>query len=283
MDNAVNPVAAQVVDNAQAPNTNGVPGSLPGETKAETVARMYKVKVDGQEREVSEDDLIKNYSLGQGAQKRMEEAAMSKKEAAEIMRLFKNNPKAAMQHLGIDARKFAEQTINDEMREAMMDPKDREIRDWKTKAETFENERRQAQETYEKEQAEAEINRHAQSIQGEIINVLETAGLPKTERTIGRIVYYMQSALQAGYNVMPKDVIDQVKADYRHDINSMLGGLPEEVLETFLGQDMVRKIAKTTVKAEKKPTVVPKSVNENRGEKKEVKKVMSPKDFFKNL
>jgi len=283
MENEVNAIAADVVDNAQQPNTNGVPGSLPGETKAETVARMYKVMVDGQEMEVDENELRRGYAHNKAASKRMEEAAMSRKEAEQVLRIFKENPKEAFKLLGRDARQFAEQVINDELQEAMLSPQERELREYKNKVQAYETERRNAQEQYEREQMEADINRHAETIQADIIGVLESAGLPKTERTVGRIIYYMQSALQAGYNVSPKDVVDQVKEDYRHDINSLLGGLPEEVLEAFLGNDLVRKVAKSTVKGEKKATVVPKSVNENRTEKKDEKKILSPRDFFKNM
>ena len=282
MENTINPIAAQVVENSQQSNTNGVPGSLPGETPSETQARMYKVMVDGQELDVDENELRRGYAHNRAASKRMEEAAMARKEAVEAIKLLKENPKAAMEQLGLSPRQFAEMIINEELSDAMLSPEQKELRSYKQKVEQFENERRQAQQTYEQQQMEAEINRQAESIQGEIINVLDSAGLPKTERTIGRIVYYMQSAIEAGYNVSPKDVIDQVKQDYRYDINSLLGGLPEEVLETFLGKDMISRIAKSTVKSERKMTTVPKEVNANRTVSKE-KKIMSPRDFFKNL
>lgn len=277
----INPIAESVVnDNINQTNANGIPGSVAGETKAETMARLFRVNVDGQEMEVDEAELLRGYAHNKAASKRMEEAAMSKKEAAQVLRLFQENPREALKALGKDVRSFAEQIINEDLEEAMMDPRDRELRDYKRKVEEFERNSRQAQEEYEKEQAEAELNRQAASIQNEIISTLEEAKLPKTERTISRIVYYMQSALNAGYNVSPRDVIDQVKTDYKHDLNSMLGGLSEDALEAFLGNDIVRKVAKSTVKGEKKPGTVPKSVNQNLKAKTDTKKIMSPKDFF---
>lgn len=282
MEQNINPIAEQVVAGNDTPNTNGVPGSLPGETKAETVARMYKVMVDGQEMEVDEKELTRGYAHNKAASKRMEEAAMSRKEAEQVLRMFKDNPRQAFQMLGTDARKFAEDLINDELREAMLSPEQRELKKYKSQVAQFESERRSAQESYEKEQMNNEINRQAESIQTEIIGTLETAGLPKTERTVGRMIYYMQSALQAGYNVTPKDIIDQVKQDYVQDFKSMLGGLSEDQIELFLGNDLVRKVAKSTVKAEKKTMPVPKSVNQGI-KQTEKKKVMSPKDFFKHI
>lgn len=278
--NVPNPIAADVVDNSQQSNTNGVPGSLPGETRAETQARLYKVMVDGDEMEVDEEELKRGYAHNKAASKRMEEASMTRKEAAQVMRMFQENPKEALKYLGKDVRQFAEQIINEELEEAMMDPKDKELRDYKRRVDEYERESRLAKEAYDKEQMEAELNRQAQSIQAEITSTLESSGLPKTERTISRMVYYMQSALAAGYNVTPSDVIDQVKQDYIYDFKSMIGGLSEDQIEMFLGQDLVRKVAKSTVKAEKRPTTVARSVNENVKPKDATKKVLAPKDFF---
>lgn len=280
MENEINPIAAQVVDGTTDTNTNGVPGSLPGETKAETVARMYRVTVDGQEMEVDEDELRRGYTHGRAASKRMEEAAMSRKEAEQVLRLFKDNPREAFKLLGQDARSFAEQVINDELSEALLTPEQRELRDYKSRVERYENESRLAKEQYEREQMESDIAKQAESIQGEIINTLESAGLPKTERTVSRIVYYMQSALAAGYNVTPRDVVEQVKLDYKQDLSSLLGGLPEDALEAFIGSDNYRKIAKSTVAKTKSASVVPKSVNTNRAPKDTGKTVKSPRDFF---
>lgn len=260
--------------------TQSIPGQQPGETVAQAQARMFKVIVDGQEQEIDEDTLKKGYSHNAAASKRMQEAAMMRKEAEEVLRFFKSNPREAFQRLGMDAREFAQQLVNEDLEEALMDPKDKELRDYKKKVDAFEAQRREAQERYEKEQMEAEIARHSNQIQTDIISTLETAGLPKTERTVGRIIYYMQSALQAGYNVSPKDVIEHVKNDYIHDFKSMLGGLSEQQIELFLGQDLVRKVAKSTVKQQVKETIVPKEVNQNRVKPVE-KKIQSPRDFFK--
>lgn len=277
-----NPIAEQVVEQTQNDtNTNGIPGSLPGETRAETQARLFKVKVDNEEIEVDEEELKRGYTHARAAAKRMEEASRTRKEAEEVLKILKENPKYVMEKLGLNPRQFAEMVINEELQEAMLDPKDKELREYKRQLERYQAQEREAREAYEREQKELEMQRYTQEIQTQIVDVLETSGLPKTERTIGRIAYYMQAALQAGFeNVTPKDVIDHVKKDYQFDLKQMLGGLTEEQLEAYLDQDLVRKIAKSTVKKQAPVKPVPKSVNENRTEKKEQKKYRSPKDFF---
>lgn len=262
-------------------NPQTIPGQQPGETQAQAAQRLFKVMVDGQEQEIDEDTLKKGYSHSAAANKRMQDAAMLRKEAEEVLRIFKSNPKEAFSKLGLDAKQFAEQLINEELEEALMDPKDRELRKYRTQVEQYEAQRRAAQEAYEKEQMESEIARQSDAIQSEIINTLDQSGLPKTERTVGRIVYYMQAALQAGYNVTPKDVIEHVRNDYIHDFKAMLGGLSEQQIEMFLGNDLVRKVAKSTVKQAAKENIVPKSVNQNRPKSEPQKKIQSPRDFFR--
>lgn len=283
MENTTAPVAPQGVgaQTAEQP-TNAVPGAAPGETVAETMARMYKVKVDGQEIEVDENELVNGYSQAKASQKRMQEAAMSRKEAESVLRMFKENPRQAMTRLGIDVRQLAESVIQDELSEAMLSPEQKELRQYKRQLEEYQSQEKSAKEQYEKQQQEQEMARYTEQIQSEIVSTLDTAGLPKTERTVGRIAYYMQSAISAGYpNVTPADVIEYVKNDYVADFKSFLGGMSEDQIEMFLGSDVLRKAAKATVKTGMTTKVVPKDVNANRPKQKEGNKPTSPREYFK--
>lgn len=235
MDENITPTETTEMPSTTTEAPNNIPGALPGETKTETAKRLYKVKVDGNEVEVDEDELLKGYSHGRAAHEKMAAAAKSRKEVDEVLRILKNNPREAFNKLGLNAREFAESLIREQLEESLMDPKDKELRDYKKKVESFESERRTAQEAYEKQREDEELAKHTQAIQSDIIETLSTAGLPKTERTVSRIVYYMQSALAAGYNVRPQDVIEHVKQDYVHDFKSFMGGLSEQQIENVLG------------------------------------------------
>lgn len=262
--------------------TNSIPGAAPGETQAETMARMYKVTVDGEEMEVDEEELRKGYAHNKAAQRRMQEAAMSRKEAEQVLRTFKENPREAFRLLGQDARAFAEQVIQDELSEALLSPQDRELRDYKRELEKYQTSEKAAREQYEREQQESEMARYTEQVQTQIVGVLDTAGLPKTERTIGRIAHYMQAAMSAGYNnVTPADVIDYVKNDYITDFKSFMGSMSEDQIKMFLGEDVVRRVAKSTVAGGMPNKTVPKSVNANRVPRETGKKVISPREYFK--
>lgn len=252
----------------------------PGETPAETQRRLFKVMVDGTEEEVDEDTLKKGYSHSKAAAKRMQEATNLQKEAREVVRFFKENPREAFSKLGLDAKEFAEKLIQEELEDALMDPKDKELRKYKKELEIYSSRERLAKEEFEKEQMNAEIARQTETIQSEIIESLKTSRLPSNDYTVGRIVYYMQSAMQAGFeNVSPKDVIEQVKKDYISDLQSFTGGLQEEDLSSFISEEARKKILKASVNGGKKEKIVPKSVNEKKSSSKE-KRIVSPREFF---
>ena len=268
----------------QAPNqpTNNIPGAAPGETKSETLARMYKVKVDGNEVEVDEQELLRGYAHNTAAEKKMQDAANSRKEAETVLKMFKENPKEAFRILGSDARAFAEQVINDELEEAMMSPEQKQLKDYKRELEKYQSSEKQAKEEYEKQEHDTAMAQYTEHIQSEIISSLGTAGLPNTDRTVGRMAHYMQAALAAGYeNVTPKDVIEYVRNDYISDFKSFMGGMTEDQIEMFLGADVMRKVAKATTKGGMPNTKVDKSVNQNKAERESTKKKpTSPREYF---
>jgi hypothetical protein len=65
---------------------------------AEKVAgsKMYKIIVDGQEEEVSEAELVKMAQMGKSGQKRMQEAAQIRKEAAQLVKMLRDDPESVL-------------------------------------------------------------------------------------------------------------------------------------------------------------------------------------------
>jgi predicted RNase H-related nuclease YkuK (DUF458 family) len=249
------------------------------EMTQEQAKKLYKLLVDGEELEVDEEELKRGYGHTKAAQKRMQEAAQTRKEAETVLRLLNENPREVFKLLGMDYNKFAEDIINENLQESLLTEQERELRDYKRKVEQYEVEKQRLEREYREQVQQQEIAKYQEQIQNEIIEVLEETGLPKTDRTIGRIVYYLQLAAQNGYDLSPKDVISHVKNDYAQDFREMLGNLPEAQIQALLGQDIASRVAGTV--KQKRIQTVDKSVNAGIGRTQKQPKVMSPKDFFK--
>lgn len=261
--------------------TNNIPGAAPGETKAETMQRLFKVTINGQEQEVDEKELLRGYTHSKAAEQKMQEAAMTRKQAQEVMQIMKENPLLAFQKLGIDPRKFASYVTDLDLKESMMTPDQKKMRDMHNQLQYYQQQEKAAQQRYQQEQAEIQNQQMTAQIQTDIISTLESNSVPKTPFTVGRIAYYMEAAMNAGYeDVKPQDVIQYVREDYAHDFKQYIGGLSDDTLSEFLGKDILLKAAKKTVSAGMNNGVVNKKVNEHISRTKE-KKILSPREYFK--
>lgn len=230
----------------------------PGETAAQTAARLYKVKVDGEEMEVDEAELLRGYAHQKAASKRMADAAAERALAEEVMGIFKSNPKQAFEKLGLNAKQFAEQLLMEEMEESVLTDEQKEVRELKRFKESIEQREKAAREKESADAEEAFRTQVAQELQTNIVTALDSAELPKNEFTVSRMAFYLESCLKAGYNATPQDVVSHVKAEYEKELKGLIGGFKDDQLMSFLGDDVVKKvvkghIAKTGVK---KPAVV---------------------------
>lgn len=258
----------------------GTPVEAAQPTPAE-IARMFKVKVDGAEREVSEEELLRGYSHGTAAQERMRQANETRQMAEEVLKVFKENPREAFKRLGVDAKAFAEAVLTEHMEDSMLSDDQKEMRRLKN----WEKEMRAKEDATKAEQqaaAEAKFREEvSQQLQDSIVATLNTSGLPRNEYTVGRMAYYMDAAISAGFtNITPADIIGHVKQEYQSDVKNLLSSVPESELLTFLGDDFTKKtvkahLAKVGVKKKVEVQAPPSSP------KSAQKKILSPSEFFK--
>jgi hypothetical protein len=247
---------------------------------------MYTVKVNGAERQVSEADLLAGYSHGSAAQEKMREAQEQRTIAEEVLKIFKTNPKAAFEKLGVDAKAFAEQVLNQHMEDSLLTPEQRELRDLRA----WQQQQKDAETAAKQKQQEASEAAYREQVSGElqqsIVSAISSNGLPKNEYTVGRMAYYLDSAIRAGYNLPIPDLVNQiipmVKDEYNRDIQAMLSSTPEDKLLDLLGEDFTKKTVKAHLAKvgpkKKLAATVPASEQPAPSKKPEPK---SPKDFFK--
>jgi hypothetical protein len=272
-------VAAPVSTGAPSTGSEGTPTPT-----AAQVAQMFKVKVDGNEREVSLEELQRGYTHGTAAQEKMRAAAEQRQMAEDVIRIFKENPREAFKKLGADPLKFAQELLSEQMENEMMTPGEKELKRLKA-LEADHLSRVKAQEDEAKStkaaQEEKEMTDH---IQNQIISVLDTAGLPKNQHTVGRIAFYWDSAVRAGFtDCTPADVIGHVQQEYQDDLRALLGGMPEDKLLAFMGDDGVKKTVKAHMNKigvkKKASTVVDPALSPAAPTAR--KAPLSPSDFFR--
>lgn len=249
------------------------------------IPKTYKVKVDGTDLDVDEGTLIRDYQTSQAANKRFQEAAQTRAQAEEVLKLFKENPKLAFQKLGVDMKTFAEQVLNEQIADEMLTPDQRQLRDYKAKLDQIEAER--AQQEAEKQSVEDErLQAHyLQEWDRTFTQALDGSGLPKTASTIKSMAYYMKVAMDNGFNdVTPQQVLPYVRKDYETSIKELFGAADENSLLAFLGDDLTNKVVKGHLNKMKPSTPKPKipaPQDQVTSKKKEAPK--STREYFQKI
>ncbi len=270
---------------SQAPESeSGTPSIEKVMAKAEA-KRLLKVKVDGQELEVDEDEVIRDYGKGRAADKKFQEAASMRKEAVSFIEALKKDPISVLNNpkLGLNLREIAETHLLSILEDEMMDPKDRELKTLKREKQTWEErEKQEAEAKKEKELAELTQN-YREEYEKSFQTCLESSGLPKTPYTVKRLAYYMNEGMKRGMDLKPDDVVSIVKEEYLEEQKSLFGSLDGESLLKLLGEDLAKKIRKYDTSRVAKPSLVgkdsqPKQNMEVRG--KQVERVS--KDDWKS-
>ncbi len=208
-----------------APEASGTEISDNKQAKAQTpkpppVAKapeLYELKVNGQQRKYTLDQLKAKAGLADAAMEKFEQASnLTKKEAAFRESLKKDFLGALMDpELGLTKEQirgrfeswYKEQFIDPEM----LSPEQRELNELKKYRQQKEEEEKSVSQQRAEEEERTAIESTREAMQKEIIATLETSGLPKNRFTVGRLAYWQRQNLANGYDAPPDVLVQQVK------------------------------------------------------------------------
>ena len=132
--------------------------------------KKYKVKIDGEELEVDEEELLRGYQTKKAADKRFQEGAMARKQAEEFVRLLKEDPFKVLSNpqIGHDVRQLAEEFLASQLEEEMLSDEERERREMKRKLQEYEESEKKKKQEQEELQKKELKQRYAQDYQNQI-------------------------------------------------------------------------------------------------------------------
>jgi hypothetical protein len=215
---------------------------------SESKPKTWKVKVDGKELDMGEDEILQSASLGRAAMQRMREAAELKNKMSAFMENFRKNPIEALEdpQLGLTDDQRREMIENYYKKKYIepeeMTPEQKELAAARSEIEKYkkvEEDRKQKEETLRRQLIEA---KHRQTFEQQIIGALDKGGLPKTPQTAARMAFYMSEAIKAGYEAPIETIVNQVRQDYMDAIRDLTSQSTPESLLKVLGPDIVKRI-----------------------------------------
>lgn len=211
--------------------------------------QKYRVKVSGEEREVTADEMVRDYQLKEESFKRMKEATTLMKRVKPFVERIQKGDLSVLKEFGVsqDAlRDFSEKELRAYIEEQEMPEPERNARKAKQEAEKY----RKELESHKKREQEAKktelASKAAQDIESEFIKVFEANKIPVkgSQRLMRQMAEYMFNAIEHGnakitaqeaYDIVSgnnkRDYTDFMKKEFTSDPEKFIKSLPAEIVD----------------------------------------------------
>ncbi len=178
---AGNPIAAPTGNTSQA-QTGPAGTTVP--------AAKHRVKIEGSEREVSTEDLIRDYQLREASNKRFQEASQKEKRAQPVLdALEKREFKKLLEHVPKgEFRKFAEDFLLEELEYEDLPEGEKRRMKAEQRAQQLEDELKRRDDDGKKRGHQAAMQQAAMDVDTEIASVLQALGKQPSPYLVARII-----------------------------------------------------------------------------------------------
>jgi hypothetical protein len=250
-------------------------------------ADKYTIKVDGETLELSKEEMIRYAQMGKSGQKKMQEAAELQKRVNTFIELLKSDPAAILSDpsIGIDPVKFAQEVLAKQLEEESKSPEQREQEQLKAELEALRKEKQTAEERRKQEAQEQKMKQYENEISDKIIKIMEVGKLPNTPRYLRTVADIMLTAVENNLNITPEAAARIARDEVISDNKKLYENMSDEELEDFLGQEVIKRVRKNSIKkvvpAKVAPQVKTASTGETTPKVEQAPQKKSLKDFQK--
>jgi len=251
--------------------------------------KKYTYKAEGADvtEELSDEEVQSRLSLSKVAQKRLQEASLTRKQAEQFIQALQNDPMSVLNNDKIMGQKkfreIAEKFLSEQLKQEMLSPQERQQQEKDERLKRYEEQEKEAKTQKEAEQAQKLEEHYAQEYQKTIISALESSSLPKNPFTVKRMAELMQKNLQHGLELEPQQLAQIVKEDLQNELKSTIGSASPEQLIQMFGQEIANKIRKHDLAQlqPKQSNFNPQATQTPQPNQKRV--VMNPREYTEHL
>jgi len=220
------------------------------EVAPENGKRRFVVKVDGEEREISEEELVNDYQLKAASYKRMQEAANERKALTTILEGLQKGDagtmEAFMQKLGKDPIEFAEHIARKYVERSQMSEEERQKADLQAELDRMRAERDHFEKERYSRALEAETQVQYNQILGEYDQVLTANGFEKGSPAYELMVRNMarghRDASRNGVEIPIKDLYEMTARELETLAQQYVRTQPADKLASGIGEERMREL-----------------------------------------
>ena len=230
------------------------------ETQAQAERRKLKAKVNGKEREVYEDDLLRDYQKYSSADEKLREAAQKKKDIDAFYERLESDPESILSdpRLPINKQELAMKWLTEQIEQEVKyaDPKDREMDELRRELDKFKNRDREVEETKQQQEHRQLVESRREAIATTLSEAMALSPLSKNPevaaQTLREMALHMRLCKDAGYEVSPQELAQHVERKNLQSYQVVAGKLEGDELISFLGEEIVQKIRRADLSRIKK-------------------------------
>ena len=262
---------------------------LEDDAKKGKAFELMVLEVNGEEITLNTPEEAKKYAqMGFDANKKWQEAATMKKDLEGFVGLLQSDPSQALELLGIDLDEFAEGHINKRIKDMEKSPEEKaqeaiqkELEDARKKLKEMEDQKKDAE-------FQELIKAEKEKFNNELQDALkEFKTLPNSKYVVKRTADIMRYAIQNGRpNITVKEILPIVEKEIRSDFNEILRSAPDDIIESFIGKDILSRMREKRIEEYKKTpqtTQNIKATGTQEQAKPKKKEKVSSRDFFKKI
>lgn len=236
--------------------------SAGAEAKAAAREAIRKLKLkhdDGTEEEIDEQEAVRVYKERKKhqavASKELNEGKAEKKKAEALLNALKDkqNLFEALKQLGHDPRQLSEEYLANVLEDEMLDPKDKELKEWRRKdAESKEKEKQRVLAEQEKMHNEMKQKFSARYTE-QFTKALDVVKVPKNKQTVAKMAEYISRAAKDKIEMTAEEAAKLVREDIQEYQRSVYGEMDAEELMKILGEQGLNKIRAIDISKLKSP------------------------------
>ena len=268
-------------------------------TPEKKLTKKLKLKLDGLEVdeelpfEVDESNsqhieyLKRHLQMSKVAQKRMNEAALTRKQAEQFIEALQKDPMRVLSNpklMGEEKfQQIAEEFLAKRIQEQMLSPEEKRQREMEEKLRKYEDQEKSVKEKQEQEQVQQLQVHYQEQYTKTITEALDSSNLPKNAFTVKRMAQLLQQNIKHGLDLEPRHLAQLVREDYQKELASLIGtSNPEQIISMF-GEETVNKLRKHDLE-KLKGNLVPPSLNKSKPssglqEDIQAKRYLTPEEY----
>jgi len=254
-DSAPSEAPSEPADASEAPQGGDAPqpeGEAPPPVSDEFswdahMDRPVKLKVNGEEQEMSFARALIEAQKGLSSSQRYEEASQREKQALSLITGVKSDTAQALRDLGVDPDAFAQSHLEKVVQRMEETPEQKAAREYEERALTAEQKLQKMQEQQKALEQEALNAQAAETLRQQTSEAIEKLNLSPTPEVVNALATYMDQAASKGVDLTPEMAGRLVLEDQRNMLRSMMMHYDGAKLMEMMGEDILKKVREADV------------------------------------